>query len=328
VVSAAAIGAGLGVVADRALGEPPLALHPVARFGALMGAFEARWYRDDRARGVVHAMLGAGLGAAAGVALQQFVRPRWAATALAVGIATGGRMLGDVARGIGADLARGDLDAARAGLPSLVGRDPSGLDAAEITRAVVESVAENFADAVAAPVVWGALAGAPGALAHRAINTMDAMVGHRSARYERYGWAAARLDDVANWLPARVGALAVAVARPSRAGAILRIVRRDAGGHPSPNAGVVESAFAAALGVRLGGANRYGDRVEHRALLGDGDPPGPGDIERAVTLLRDASAVLAVGVVTAGVAAGPTGRWLGRRLGRRLSRRALGGRGA
>ncbi|MPY94244.1 MAG: cobalamin biosynthesis protein, partial [Acidimicrobiia bacterium] len=194
-------------------------------------------------------------------------------------------------------LVSGDLDGARELLPSLVGRDPSGLDEGEIARAVVESVAENCVDAVVAPALWGAALGAPGVLAHRALNTLDAMVGHHSPRYERFGWASARLDDAAAWVPARACALAVAVARPRRATDVLRAVRSQAPAHPSPNAGVAEAAFAAALGVRLGGANRYGPRLEVRPDLGSGRAPAAADIGRACDLLVDVTEVTAAALV-------------------------------
>src|SRR5205085_1729269 len=199
-----------------------------------------------------------------------------------------------------------DLDEARALLPALVGRDPTGLDDKEITRAVVESVAENTVDAVVAPLLWAAAAGAPGALGHRAVNTMDAMIGRRSARYLRYGWAAARLDDLAAWVPARVTAAAVAAVRPRSAPAVWNAVRHEAPRHPSPNAGVAEAAFAAALGLRLGGANRYGDRIEVRPSLGDGRPPERHDIGRAVRLAGDVG--LALTCALAGLGAAPRRR--------------------
>jgi adenosylcobinamide-phosphate synthase len=167
------------------------------------------------------------------------------------------------------------------------------MDEKELSRAAVESVAENSVDAVVAPALWAALLGAPGAGAYRAVNTMDSMVGHRSARYERYGWAAARLDDAAGFVPARVAAALVAMVRPRQVSAVWRAVRRDAPQHPSPNAGVAEAAFAGALGLRLGGENRYGDRIELRASLGDGRAPERADIERAVVLARDVGLALA-----------------------------------
>jgi adenosylcobinamide-phosphate synthase len=141
-------------------------------------------------------------------------------------------MLTTEALAIEAELEAGNLDAARAALPALVGRDPSELGEDEIARAVVESVAENTVDAVVAPVVWAAVGGGVGALVYRAVNTMDSMVGHHGERYERFGWAAARLDDVVNWVPARLAAAIVALLRPSRAGEVWRAVREDAPGTP------------------------------------------------------------------------------------------------
>ena len=140
--------------------------------------------------------------------------------------------------------------------------------------------------------LWAAVAGAPGTLGYRATNTLDSMVGHHSERYENYGWASARLDDVLNYVPARVTAALVVACRPHRASAVARTVVRDAPRHPSPNAGVAEAAFAAALDVQLGGTNRYGERVEDRARLGDGRYPEPGDIARAVDLSQDVTVVL------------------------------------
>jgi adenosylcobinamide-phosphate synthase len=280
-----------GLLADRLLGEPPTTVHPVAMFGTAMGAVERRLHRDSRVAGVLHAAVGLGLGVAAGGVVRS--------TAVATYVAAAGKMLATAATDVGDALADGELDRARSLLPALVGRDPAGLDEGEIARAVVESVAENTVDAVVAPALWAAVAGAPGVLAHRAVNTMDAMVGHRSERYERYGWAAARLDDAMAWVPARATAALVAAVRPSAAGDVWRTVRRDAPAHPSPNSGVAEAAFAAALGVRLGGMVRYGDRVEDRPRLGDGRPVVAADIAEAVTLSRDVTLALAVATIPA-----------------------------
>jgi adenosylcobinamide-phosphate synthase len=276
----------LGLVADRLLGEPPSSVHPVVAFGRLMRGVERSLYGDCRAAGAAHALIGAGVGVAAGGLV--------GSTAIATWVAVAGRALGEAATAVGGALVTGDLDRARDLLPALVGRDPSTLDEKEIARAVVESVAENTVDAVVAPALWAALAGAPGALGYRAVNTLDAVVGHRSARYENYGWASARLDDVAGWVPARATAALVAVVRPLAARAVWAAVRTQAPAHPSPNAGVAEAAFAAALGLRLGGENRYGDRVEVRPALGTGRPAEAGDIARAVALSRDVCALVVV----------------------------------
>ncbi len=252
-----ALPAAVGLVADRAFGEPPVSPHPVAAFGQLMRAVERRAFADRRSCGLVHATAGVATGAVAGAAI--------GSTAVATYLAVAGRALGESAARVERALQAGDLEGARRLLPALVGRDPTGLDEKEVARAVVESVAENTVDAVVAPALWGALAGAPGALGYRAVNTLDSMVGHRSPRYLRYGWASARLDDLAGWVPARATATLVAAVRPGAAAEVWRAVRRDAPGHPSPNAGVAESAFAAALGLRLGGPNRYGSPPRDRA---------------------------------------------------------------
>jgi adenosylcobinamide-phosphate synthase len=308
VKAARLLAAGVAVAADRVLGEPPAAVHPVGAFGNAMAKLEKTVYRDRRDTGVVYVGAGVGAGVIAGVALRR-IAGRAIATLIATEVVVAGRMLADAAREVQHALDGGDLDRARQLLPVLVGRDPSGFDAAEVARAAVESVAENTVDAVMAPAMWAVLAGAPGALAYRAVNTLDAMVGHHSARYERFGWAAARIDDIANWLPARATAVAVALARPHAAGAVWRAVRRDAPAHPSPNAGVAEAAFAAVLGVELGGRNVYGERVEFRPRLGTGRRAAPADIDAAVGLARDVTIVLAGALIAGGaIAAAPPRR--------------------
>jgi adenosylcobinamide-phosphate synthase len=279
-----ALAAAAGVMADRFFGEPPARAHPVVGFGAAMRRVETQLYRDDRPAGAVYATAGIALAAAAGAAL--------GSPAAAAYVAVAGRALARAALDVDEALACGDLASARELLPALVGREPSGLDDSEIARAVVESVAENAVDAVVAPALWTAITGAPGALAYRAVNTLDAMVGHRSPRYAQFGWASARLDDAAGLIPARVTAALVAAVRPRTAPRVAQAVWRDGREHPSPNAGVAEAAFAAALGLRLGGTNRYGDRVEHRAALGDGREARPADIHVAVRLLRDVTGAL------------------------------------
>jgi adenosylcobinamide-phosphate synthase len=249
-----------------------------------MTRVERTLYRDTRAAGVAHTAIGVVVGAGAGALTRS--------TAAATYLSVAPRALIEAARDVETALAAGDLELARRRLPALVGRDPSGLVESEVARAVVESVAENTVDAVIAPVVWALVAGAQGTLAYRAVNTMDAMVGHHNEHYERYGWASARLDDVANYIPARLTALLVALARPAAARAVWQAVRHDAPGHPSPNAGVAEAAFAAALGLRLGGANTYGALVEHRVQLGHGRAPAATDIAAAVSLSRDVTRLM------------------------------------
>lgn len=287
-IPARAVGLLLGYAADRVCGDPRR-YHPVAGFGACALALEQRIYRDSRANGAAQVLMLVGSATAVTWAAQRYTRNplvRTALTAAATWAALGGRSLEREAAAVHDLLAAGDLEAARVQVRSLVGRDTAALGPDEIARAVVESVAENTSDAVVASLVWGAVAGPPGLVAHRAVNTLDAMIGHRNARYGRFGWAAARLDDLLGLPASRLSGTLAAVCGPDPIGA-LRSWRRDARHHPSPNAGVVEAAFAGALGLRLGGVNiYYGDRREERARMGYGRGPVPSDIPRAVTLAR------------------------------------------
>ena len=252
------------------------------------------------------AVLAAGAGGAA--ALGWRLAGRWRAGrvalwSLVVWAALGGRSLERAAEAVAAAVESGDLAAARRLLPALAGRDPGTLGAAELCRAGVESVAENTADAVTGPLFWGAVAGPVGVAVYRAVNTLDAMVGHRNERYEHFGWASARLDDVLTWPAARLAAWLAVLLAPvaggdrSRAWATLR---RDGAAHPSPNAGRLEAVFAGALGLTLGGVNSYGGRLERRPRLGDGRPPGAEDLRRAVCLSR-ATGAAATGLCAAAV---------------------------
>ncbi|WP_433174698.1 cobalamin biosynthesis protein [Actinoallomurus sp. CA-150999] len=231
-------------------------------------------------------------------------------TAVSTWAVLGGTSLGREGVAMAVALEAGDVEAARRRLPHLCGRDPSALDAKELARATVESIAENTSDAAVAPLFWGSVFGVPGLLAYRAVNTLDAMVGHRSPRYLRFGWAAARLDDAANWAPAQLTGLLTVVCAPLVGGsprAAYAVLRRDGAAHPSPNAGRCEAAFAGALGVRLGGVNVYGNRVEHRPELGDGRAAEPYDIRRAVRLSR--AVTVASAVVTVGARAAVRAGW-------------------
>jgi adenosylcobinamide-phosphate synthase len=297
----------IGYLADLSLGDPRR-WHPVAGFGRAAQQAEQLTYDDRRAGGVIHvgALLGSTvmLAALADRCARDHPAVRTALTAAATWAVLGGRSLRAEARTVAMHLEGDDLAAARIQITHLVGRNPETLDAAEIARACVESVAENTSDAVVGPLFWGALAGPPGLLGYRVINTLDAMIGHRNERYLRFGWAAARLDDLANLVPSRLTAGVVIAIAPAFGGcpsAALRVVRRDAGRHPSPNAGPVEAAFAGALGVRLGGVNTYGDTVQDRGTLGDGPRPRIPDIRRAAWLSAAASGVVA-GIAVAAAA--------------------------
>lgn len=287
---ARAVGLALGYAADRVLGDPAR-WHPVAGFGRTAGALERRLYADDRAHGVAFTSVAVGAVTLGGVLVERRTSGRPVRRALATALATwavlGGRSLGREATAVGQHVLAGDLDAARLRVRSLVGRDPRSLHADQLARAVVESVAENTSDAVVAPLWWGAVAGVPGLVGYRAVNTLDAMVGHRSARYLRFGWASARLDDLANLVPARLAAALATVTAPlvdGRPADARRAWRDDAPGHPSPNAGAVEAAFAGALGVQLGGVNHYEGVMDDRVRLGDGPPPAPADVPRSARL--------------------------------------------
>ena len=285
----------------------------MALFGSVAAALERYTYRDARGAGVVHT---AGLLAATGTIgfVAQGSRHglrEMAAVAAATYVAAGGTSLCRTGEQMVGLLTAGDVDGARALLPSLCGRDPAVLDAAGLTRAALESIAENTSDAQVGPLVWAALGGAPAVLMYRAVNTLDAMIGNRSPRYARFGWAAARADDLANLLAARFTGLCVVACAPVVGGspaAALRAWRRDARRHPSPNAGVAEASFAGALGVRLGGPTQYAHELEIRPTLGDGRVPEVADLDRAVRLSRAVQLLAAAVAVLSVSVAGRSGR--------------------
>ncbi|MGH3899106.1 MAG: cobalamin biosynthesis protein [Pseudonocardiaceae bacterium] len=295
-----AVGLLLGVAADAVFGDPRRH-HPVAAFGQLAATAERACYAEHRFAGLVYTGALVGGVAVAGGLLEQAGRGRAvvqvAGTAVATWITLGGASLAEEGAAMARALDAGDLDAARARLPHLCGRDPDDLDLAGVARASVESIAENTSDAVVAPLIWGAVAGVPGLLAYRAVNTLDAMVGYRSPRYRRFGWAAAKLDDLANLLPSRAAAGLTTLCAPVVGGSARgawQVWQRDAPAHPSPNAGQVEAAFAGALEVRLGGRTVYPHGTEQRPVLGQGRTPDAGDLTRGVELSRVIGMVAAV----------------------------------
>lgn len=309
---ARALGLLLAAAADRAFGDPRR-FHPVAGFGSLAIALERRDYRDRRSVGAGHTTALVGLVVGAGMLAEALSRNhflrRTVLTAAAGWAVLGGRSLEREALAISGQLLAGELAAARQQVTHLVGRDTAAMDATDITRATVESIAENTADAVVSPLLIGAVAGIPGLLGYRAINTLDAMIGHRSMRYKRFGWAAARLDDIANFLPARACVALIALSAPVVNGsmrAALTAAVRDGRHHPSPNAGPVEAAFAGALGRTVGGVNTYRGVTEDRGTLGAGPRPVPADIARVARLSTVVSA--AATVLAAAIAALPAAR--------------------
>jgi adenosylcobinamide-phosphate synthase len=220
---------------------------------------------------------------------------------LAAPLMAGRSLYVHVAR-VAAPLAAGDIDGARGAVAMIVGRDPAALDTAGIARAALESLGENASDGVIAPLFWGVVGGLPGLILYKGINTMDSMIGYRDARYEDFGKAAARLDDLANWLPARLTALGFALVsgRPRR---VMALARAEAGQHRSPNAGWPETALAGALGCRLSGPRVYGDRHEAHPWINGACPDPDAATLRAglgvfvrMTVLLAAAALLAGGV--------------------------------
>ncbi|MGW1678913.1 cobalamin biosynthesis protein [Saccharopolyspora sp. NPDC002376] len=301
-----AVGLLLGVAADAALGDPKRG-HPVAAFGKAAQAAERLLHRDQRFAGVIYTgvLVGGtvGLGVVAQRLSQRSPVLEAAATGLATWVVLGGASLADEGTAMARLLDAGEIEAARERLGNLCGRDSALLDGQGLARATVESVAENTSDAVVAPLVWGAIAGVPGLLAYRAANTLDAMVGHRSARYRHFGWASARLDDLLNLVPSRLAAVLTSACAPVVGGSAKgawHTWRRDASAHPSPNAGQIEAAFAGALQIRLGGRTVYGYVVEQRPVLGEGRTADAGDVTRSVELSRVIGTV--TGVLTAGFA--------------------------
>lgn len=309
----AGLGIAAGYLVDLVFADPRR-LHPVAGFGWLAGRAEALLYAPSRLRGAVFAGLlvaSAALSAELAARVADRVLPgpgdglgRSATLAVVTWIALGGRSLTRVAGRLADALDAGDLDAARSTLPSLCGRNPETLDAAELTRAGVESVAENTSDAVVGALLWAAVGGPAGVAGYRAANTLDAIVGHRTARYAEFGWASARLDDLAGFPAARLSALLSVLVAPVVGGspaAAWAALRRDGASHPSPNAGRAEAAFAGALGVRLGGALTYAGVPELRPVIGSGRRPTTADLRRANRLSLSVGAAAALGC--AGVAA-------------------------
>jgi len=296
----------VAMAVDAVMGWPDFLFarigHPVSWLGRLIAALDERCNRETdqrlvrRAVGVAAAGAVIALAVAVGWAVQSSIDAGWARIVL-VGIIAWPfvalRSLHDHVAAVAQPLKAGDLDAARLAVARIVGRDPALLNEAGVARAAIESLAENASDGVVAPVLWGALFGLPGIVGYKAVNTLDSMIGHRSARHEQFGWAAARIDDIANVIPARVtGLLFTLVApRPSEATSCMM---RDARQHRSVNAGWPEAAMAGGLGVRLSGPRVYHGRVADEPwLYGAARDPGAVDIALGLKLYVRAMIVLA-----------------------------------
>jgi len=288
---------------DALLGEPPEALHPTVWMGRVISGLERAVLRSNspRARYVGGVVLAISVPALVFVLVRRLVAPtprqiRWFLEAALISTALSMRGLGEAAAAVERELRENNLGRARASASEMVGRDTVDLPATEVARAAVESVAENTSDGVVAPMLYGLFLGAPGALAYKAVNTLDSMVGYRRHPYVELGWASARLDDLANLVPARLTVLLVAVVsvRPL---CTIDAARRYGPLTASPNAGWTEAAFAGALDSRLGGPNAYGGVVRRGPVLGKGRPPGPAEIGRSVRLMRRCCALLAAAAI-------------------------------
>ena len=299
----------LAIVLDIVLGDPEWLPHPARLIGAVISRGEGLLHRGERRRDLLNgALLTAGVVGlsvvAAGIAIAVGDRIHPAIGAIvAVLIAwttLAARGLDSAARDVQDALMRHDEVAARRAMPSLVGRDPESLDREAMIRATVESVAENASDGVIAPLLFLFVAGPVGAIAYKAINTLDSMIGYRDERYAYFGRVAARLDDVANWIPARLTALCIVIGSQlwlARGRAAFAICRRDARMHESPNAGYPEAAMAGGLGIQLGGAAVYEGETIERARLGDAECPATIDDIASARMIFKIAVVTAFGSI-------------------------------
>lgn len=274
--------------------------HPVGLFARVIRTCEARWNHPQhsdsarRARGILTLLLLLVVAAGPAWAIQYgllafFGGWGWVGIAVLAWPALAQRSLFDHVRAVVEQLDRGDLPAARGAVGAIVGRDTAALDQAGVARAAIESLAESFCDGVAAPLFWLLLLGLPGIWAYKAVNTADSLIGHREARWRAFGWAAARSDDLANWIPARLSGALICLAGRGGWGAMGRDARR----HASPNAGWPEAAMAGALGLRLAGPVAYDGVMHDKPWIGDGrHDADSGDIDRALALYLRACLLL------------------------------------
>lgn len=303
----------LAFLLDAVMGDPRWLPHPVVWFGKLISFLEKRLYKFNHSPRnlslngallvlvVLCVVYGSSLGL---TSLFSFIHPLAEAglTVLLLASTLAARSLREAAENIYAPLRDGEIIQARQAVSMVVGRDSAQLDAREVSRAAVETVAENTVDGVTAPLFYALLGGAPLALLYKAINTMDSMLGYKNERYLWFGRAAAKLDDAANWLPARltvpVMLLAAALLRLDLRAAWTAL-RRDGKKHPSPNSGLTEALVAGALGITLGGDNRYGGKICQRICLWqEGRAPEAKDIRQTTTLMLATSVLfLALGLL-------------------------------
>ncbi len=311
---------GIAFLLDAAFGWPnglyARLRHPVVWAGGGITFLEQRWNRDTRppihrrCLGVCLVVGLVGLAVCVSAAIVAVAPSGWLQTLL-VGVLMwpllAARGLYDHVAAVAKPLGDHDITAARSAVSHIVGRDPQSLDASGVARAALESLAENTSDGVVAPVFWGLVAGLPGMAAYKVVNTLDSMVGHRTPRYAAFGWAAARLDDVMNFIPARLTGLLFAVVTPIPR-EVMRCQWRDACQHRSPNAGWPEAGMARALGVRLSGPRQYaGVATDEPWLNGEGADPVASDVRAGLQLYVRAMVVLGGGVLVLASAAGVLG---------------------
>ena len=299
------------LILDAAIGDPPQLyqriLHPVTILGKLIDGLERYFFRtngtaDDMIRrGQLVVILLVFASFLVGMIIQWLCMQLhfgWALLGIMMSPLLAQRSLANHVEAVGDGLDQG-LDDGREAVSHIVGRDPNQLDEQGVARAAIESLAENFSDGVVAPVFWGLLFGLPGMLVYKAINTADSMIGYKSERYLYFGRAAAKLDDVVNWVPARISGLLISAAArlmpDARFGRSLQTMARDAGHHRSPNAGWPEAAMAGALDIRLSGPRSYNGTMTEDRWIGDGKIElASNDIERAVRLFWWSCGVLLV----------------------------------
>ncbi|MDH7479556.1 MAG: adenosylcobinamide-phosphate synthase CbiB [Syntrophomonadaceae bacterium] len=296
-------------VLDLALGDPRWFPHPVRLIGRLSSTLE-KWIRmvctsqlGLRLGGILLTTVVVSLSFISGWLLLQAALRLNTAVYHAVNIVLiysllCTRSLGEEAHQVYRALQADDLIRARLQLSRIVGRDTEDLSSLEVSRAVVETVAENLVDGIIAPLLFIMLGGAPLGLAYKAVNTLDSMVGYRNETYRYLGWASARLDDMVNWIPARLAGwgiipLAAWLNRLNFRNA-LRMVGRDARNHDSPNSGYPEAAFAGALGIQIGGSNFYFGKPVYKPTIGDGNLAVPGDIPTSIKLMYTSSIMTVV----------------------------------
>ncbi|MBV2184138.1 MAG: adenosylcobinamide-phosphate synthase CbiB [Rhizobium sp.] len=311
-ILAALVGA---LVLDRIIGDPPALWarlpHPVVLFGHGIAFFDRRLNRDTlsaatrRRNGVVAIVLLLALSVSVGLLLSCMLQALgpfgFVVELLLVAVFLAQKSLGDHVSAVALGLRAEGLEGGRRAVSLIVGRDPQALDEPGVCRAAIESLAENFADGVVAPALWYALAGLPGILAYKMLNTADSMIGHKNDRYRDFGWASARLDDLANWPAARLSSLLIAAAAWARQGVTaarrsLSVTLRDSGLHRSPNSGWPEAAMAGALDIQLTGPRIYGgERVSESMINGSGRPIATAaDIERGVDMFYASCSALTV----------------------------------